>query len=1050
MEPKAKGRKLIVVVLTVAVCLLLWLLSFAGGSAQTAVEASDPFPSTRGFEAAQRISVTSCPGATASHKDESPGRRGKLSGDVVPPMATSPRPDEYEDDNAQYEAKRITVNDHSPQRHNFHAAGDEDWVKFWAWAGNTYTITTSDLDFGCDTVLELYDAESHKLKEDDDGGEEPRASKIDDWTPSENGTYYVRVSQYDPIGENLWYSLGITDSVTCKDKYEPDDTCDDANEIAVGTSQAHNFHGPCGDDEDWVWFEAVGGNVYTIWTFNLEGSNDTTLCLYDEDGNPLDVCNDDDPDNIPGSRIFWEAPADGTYCVKVSPFEPSAGKSCAGECDVSYFLSVAALISTTPTPTPTPTGGTDIYEPDDAEHEAERIPVNGISQDHTFHVEDDEDWVKFWAWADNDYIIRTFNLGGGNDTTLKLYDAESHKLREDDDGGEELGASKIDWRAPENGTYFVRVARPKVSGSGYHGLNSSDDLTYSLEVRETIPRRDEYEPDDTYKEAKEITEGEVQRRNFHVPCFNSYHPPDTADWVKFEATEGFTYTIKTSHLEGGNDTVLGLYDANCITVTVNGDEVVNDDYADDIPASRIVWEAPADGTGTYYVKVSPFDHRAGGCGVSYTLEVAPWIASLDLTVSPPEVSADGVESSTLTACVEDREGKPVEEVTVCFTTTLGELSDECKRTGPDGCASVTLTSTEPGTAEVTACVGSICDTKPVDFTQPYLTLGASPDVVPADGAAISTLTATVQYASGTRVVSETVCLSTTLGSFVDDGQWTCDLTDENGEVRATLTSTETGTAIVTATLHPINVATLGSINDTVQVTFKPPIKLVYLPLVLKPPPQADFTADRTSGPVPLTVSFTDQSTGSVDSWSWDFGDGFTSSQQNPSHIYVEPGDYDVSLTISFPGGSDTKTRNDYISAFSLCLPTPTAPTCDWCEDNDDINHPCEPLPLCSGAGYETKLCDPEKTEPKDCYYIDITTLDPIDVRLTVPDEADYDLYLWHNGELVIKSISDGKGLNEHIYYDPSETGTGRYIIDVHPWRWYDHYNALYTLVVTYE
>jgi len=76
---------------------------------------------------------------------------------------------------------------------------------------------------------------------------------------------------------------------------------------------------------------------------------------------------------------------------------------------------------------------------------------------------------------------------------------------------------------------------------------------------------------------------------------------------------------------------------------------------------------------------------------------------------------------------------------------------------------------------------------------------------------------------------------------------------------------------------------------------------------------ADFTSNTVSGSAPLTVNFTDQSCGIITSWSWDFGDGSTSSEQNPSHTYTIPGIYTVSLTVIGPGGSDEKTEVDFIS-----------------------------------------------------------------------------------------------------------------------------------------
>ncbi|RMG69704.1 MAG: T9SS C-terminal target domain-containing protein [Bacteroidetes bacterium] len=66
----------------------------------------------------------------------------------------------------------------------------------------------------------------------------------------------------------------------------------------------------------------------------------------------------------------------------------------------------------------------------------------------------------------------------------------------------------------------------------------------------------------------------------------------------------------------------------------------------------------------------------------------------------------------------------------------------------------------------------------------------------------------------------------------------------------------------------------------------------------------DFTFSQTGS---QSVSFTDASTG-ADSWFWDFGDGNTSTQQNPSHTYAAGGTYTVSLVVTSCAGSDTATR----------------------------------------------------------------------------------------------------------------------------------------------
>ena len=80
-----------------------------------------------------------------------------------------------------------------------------------------------------------------------------------------------------------------------------------------------------------------------------------------------------------------------------------------------------------------------------------------------------------------------------------------------------------------------------------------------------------------------------------------------------------------------------------------------------------------------------------------------------------------------------------------------------------------------------------------------------------------------------------------------------------------------------------------------------------------PAPVASFITDANSGQVPFVVKFTDTTTGSVSSWNWDFGDGSTSTDQNPTHTYVTEGSYNVTLTAKGPGGSNTATSAEPIT-----------------------------------------------------------------------------------------------------------------------------------------
>jgi beta propeller repeat protein len=79
-------------------------------------------------------------------------------------------------------------------------------------------------------------------------------------------------------------------------------------------------------------------------------------------------------------------------------------------------------------------------------------------------------------------------------------------------------------------------------------------------------------------------------------------------------------------------------------------------------------------------------------------------------------------------------------------------------------------------------------------------------------------------------------------------------------------------------------------------------------------PVADFFANITSGTAPLKVLFTDNSTGSLNFWHWDFGDSIKSKRAlNATHTFTEPGEYDVSLTVTNENGSNTRIMPKYIT-----------------------------------------------------------------------------------------------------------------------------------------
>src|SRR6056297_1365129 len=78
-------------------------------------------------------------------------------------------------------------------------------------------------------------------------------------------------------------------------------------------------------------------------------------------------------------------------------------------------------------------------------------------------------------------------------------------------------------------------------------------------------------------------------------------------------------------------------------------------------------------------------------------------------------------------------------------------------------------------------------------------------------------------------------------------------------------------------------------------------------------PKASFTSDLVSGDEPLTVQFTDESTGDITDYLWDFGDGETSTGHSPSHVFASNGVYTVSLTTTGPSGSDVEIKTGLVT-----------------------------------------------------------------------------------------------------------------------------------------
>ncbi len=163
----------------------------------------------------------------------------------------------------------------------------------------------------------------------------------------------------------------------------------------------------------------------------------------------------------------------------------------------------------------------------------------------------------------------------------------------------------------------------------------------------------------------------------------------------------------------------------------------------------------------------------------------------------------------------------------------------------------------------------------------------------AEAGSTSAVTLSVSALQGSSPVADgtSVTFSTSLGSFGSDSTGnplqttTVPLVGGNGSV-SFFAGAKTGTANILAQVG----TAVGQLN---------------LPVVEpSPKPTAGFESSVNE----LTALFTDTSTGSPTAWSWSFGDGGTSTQQNPMHTYDEPDTYTVTLIVSNSGGQSTNSQ----------------------------------------------------------------------------------------------------------------------------------------------
>jgi beta propeller repeat protein len=191
-----------------------------------------------------------------------------------------------------------------------------------------------------------------------------------------------------------------------------------------------------------------------------------------------------------------------------------------------------------------------------------------------------------------------------------------------------------------------------------------------------------------------------------------------------------------------------------------------------------------------------------------------------------------------------------------------------------------------------------------------------------------TMSLTVTNAAGSNTTTKSAYIKVTEPTPIPVANFSSDITSGNAVLNVAFTDTSTGSqnawnwsfgdgtinSTVRNPVHTFNKAGNFTVSLTVrnEAGSNSVTKPNYIVVNALKPLTAAFAASKVSGKAPLTVTFTDKSTGSPTFWSWNFGDKSTSSARNPVHKYSKAGKYTIALRVNNAAGSNSATKAGYI------------------------------------------------------------------------------------------------------------------------------------------
>ena len=497
--------------------------------------------------------------------------------------------DTFEDDGAQDKAVWLATG--AAQARSFcrntpgglTTTGDQDWVKFTAFAGLTYTLATTNTGAHAEPRISLFWSGSPTQTLI---GLAPAAV----WQPTVTGVYLAQIRNSDekegsgPL-TNFDVTLSAVPAVT--DDFEPDDLCGQARDIpSDGSRQTRLFQSP--GDTDWIKFTIGAGESFALVADNTAQGVNPLITLF------TSCVQARSTDNIAAGvkRVESRSTSEQVYYARVTNQNPERFGA-----DAKYDLSVLASAC-----------APDGFEEDDTVNQAVALPLNTV-QTRSFCPAGDQDWVKMELTADQIYVIKTSNLGFAADTVLELWDAQGNQIAVNDDY-DYVKASRITFQPTTSGTYYAKVRHLEPTAAG---ANTNYDLT--LETGFCVPDDTDSagdQGDNGPGDARSLpTNGTAVPRNFCAdPLLNDR---GDQDWLRISVVPGARYHVRTSDLGPNADPVLRLYAGDGATLIQT-----SDDNGSGLGAELVFTPTVA---GDFFVQVTQYNSRVVGRETNYALGV---------------------------------------------------------------------------------------------------------------------------------------------------------------------------------------------------------------------------------------------------------------------------------------------------------------------------------------------------------------------------------------------------------------------------------------------